>query len=112
MDIGNIVSKTKIEIENFKICDSLECVNEELPTLIIGRKLSKELLGENISILHKKISNNIYWTFDKTERKSEFESDLELLDILQSSYAAVATTLNKYDNNNYYNNYYYHCYYY
>ena len=78
MDIGNIVSKTKIEIENFKICDSLECVNEELPTLIIGRKLSKELLGNNISILHKKISNNIYWTFDKTERKSEFESDLEL----------------------------------
>lgn len=78
MNIGNIVSKSKIEVENFKICESIECINEELPTLIIGRKLSKELLGDNISILHKKISSNIYWTFDKTERKSEFESDLEL----------------------------------
>jgi len=77
MNIGNIVSKAKIEIENFKICDSLECVNEELPTLIIGRKLSKEILGDNISIIHKKISNKLYWTFDKTERKSEFETDLE-----------------------------------
>jgi hypothetical protein len=77
MNIGNIVSKTKIEIENFKICESLECINEELPTLIIGRKLSKELLGEGISIIHKKVSNKLFWTFDKTERKSEYESDIE-----------------------------------
>lgn len=77
MNIGNIVSKSKIEFENFKICESLECINEELPTLIIGRKLSKELLGDDISIIHKKVTNKLFWTFDKTERKSEFESDIE-----------------------------------
>ena len=77
MNIGNIVTKTKLNVDNFNVCDDLESINKELPTLIIGRKLSKELLGEGISIIHKNISNNLFWTFDKTERKSDFESDFE-----------------------------------
>ncbi len=77
MNIGNIVTKTKLNVDNFNVCDDLESINKELPTLIIGRKLSKELLGEGISIIHKNISNNLFWTFDKTERKSDFEIDFE-----------------------------------
>lgn len=77
MIIGNIVTKSKIEVENFKICDVFESINEELPTLIVGWKLAKEIYGEDISILHKKIKNNLFWTFDKTERKSEYELDFE-----------------------------------
>lgn len=78
MNIGNIVCNTKIEIENFNVFNNLERINNELPTLIVGRKLCKELLGEGISIIHKKINTKLFWTFDKTERKSEFESDLEI----------------------------------
>lgn len=77
MNIGNIVTKTKLNVDNFNVCDDLESINKGLPTLIIGRKLSKELLGEGISIIHKNISNNLFWTFDQTERKSDFESDFE-----------------------------------
>ena len=77
MNIGNIVTKSKIEVENFNICKDLECIDETLPTIIVGWKFTKELLGNDISILHKTINKKLFWTFDSKERKSEFEIDLE-----------------------------------
>ena len=78
MNIGNIVTKSKILLENFNVYNDLSLVDNDLPTIIIGWKTTKEIMGEGVSILHKKINNNLFWTFDKTERKSEFEIDLDL----------------------------------
>lgn len=77
MYIGNIVTDSKIEYENFKIYRNLEDINDDLPTLIIGWGKVKELFGDTISILHKKISNKVFWTFNPKEKKSEYEIDLE-----------------------------------
>lgn len=77
MNVGNIVTNSKIEIENFKVCDKLETIDKNLPTLIIGWENTKKLLGENVSILHKQIDNFTYWTFSTKERKSEYEIDLD-----------------------------------
>lgn len=77
MNVGNIVTNSKIEIENFKVCDKLETIDKNLPTLIIGWENTKKLLGENVSILHKQIDNFTYWTFSTKERKSEYEVDLD-----------------------------------
>jgi len=78
MYIGNIVTDNIIKDNNFKVCTSIDLIDETLPTLIIGWKLVKEMYGDNVSILHKKINQRTYWTFNKRERKIDFENDLEL----------------------------------
>jgi len=77
MYVGNIVSSLKIEEENFNICSDLDTIDNDLPTLIIGWDNAKEFVGENISILHKKINQKLYWTFNEKERKVDFEVDFE-----------------------------------
>ena len=78
MYIGNIVTDNIIKDSDFKVCTSIDLIDETLPTLIIGWKLVKEMYGDNVSILHKKINQRTYWTFNKRERKIDFENDLEL----------------------------------
>jgi hypothetical protein len=77
MYIGNIITSSKIEQENFKICKTFDEIDENLPTLIIGWSQTKELFGDDVSILHKKINDKLFWTFSGKERKSEYESDLD-----------------------------------
>lgn len=48
-----------------------------LPTLIIGWDNTSKLFEGSVSILNKKIDNNLYWTFSPKERKSIFINDVE-----------------------------------
>lgn len=77
--LGSIVTKKNIK-ENIgfvEIVNDIECVNDKTkPILIIGYKEAK-LLYPNISILEKKISNNIFWTFSKNEKKYEYDKDIK-----------------------------------
>ena len=77
MYVGNIVTDFKIENENFKISNKLEDTDTNLPTLIIGWKNIKEIMGDKVSILHKQINNRLFWTFSPKERKAEYETDLD-----------------------------------
>ena len=69
--LGSIVSKRKIK-ENIgfvEVVNDINAVNDKTkPILIIGYNEAKTLYP-NISILDKRIDNNIYWTFGKTEKK-------------------------------------------
>ena len=71
MYIGNIVTSSNLELENFKICRKLDTVDDRLPTLIIGWDKTKELVEDRVSILHKQINPKLFWTFTTKERKSE-----------------------------------------
>lgn len=79
MYIGRIVTKSK-NIETIDFVDITQNFNKEnnsIPTLIIGKKNAEEIYGkENIHVLDKKITDNVYWTFGKLERRNEHESDL------------------------------------
>ena len=77
MYVGNIVTSLKLEEENFNICSDLDSIDNDLSTLIIGWDNAKEFIGANISIIHKKVNQKLYWTFSKKERKVDFEVDLE-----------------------------------
>ena len=77
MYVGNIVIDSKIEEENFNICSDLDTIDNDLPTLIIGWELTKNIVGDDISILHKKINQRLYWTFNQKERKVDYEVDFE-----------------------------------
>ncbi len=63
MYLGNIVTSSKIEDTNFKVCRKVETIKEGLPTLIVGWDKTKEIYGDRVSILHKQIDENTYRTF-------------------------------------------------
>jgi len=91
MYLGNIVTDEKLNIEYYNICNDIDNIDETLPTLIIGWKKTKSIIGEgNVSILHKKINEKLYWTFDSKERKSDMDLDLETF---------INVCVNKYGNN-------------
>jgi hypothetical protein len=76
MYVGNIISSSAIEEENFKVCEDINDSDMSLPILIIGWKQTKNMYGDDVSILHKKIKDNLFWTFSPSERKVEFEEDI------------------------------------
>ncbi len=76
MNIGNIVSSSVIKEENFNLFDEIESIDNSLPTLIIGWNKIKEIFGNKISILNKKISYNLFWTFLPKERRVDYDDDI------------------------------------
>lgn len=81
MCIGTIVTKSKNVDTNSFVCvtDNFDISSGiTMPTLIVGKKLAQHICGcENIHLLDRKISDNLYWTFAKTEQRSEYEKDLK-----------------------------------
>ena len=78
--LGYVVSERKID----DLKDYVGCVNDisladpTKPILIVGLKAAKEYCGEKFSILNKQISDNVWWTFKKTEKRQDFERDILL----------------------------------
>ncbi len=74
--VGNIISKESITgvPNNFGIYQ--EVPTTEIPNLIIGWELTKTLYPQ-ASILKKKITDNVYWTFSSVEKRNIFENDLK-----------------------------------
>jgi len=85
INVGNIVSENELTSipNNFKILNFNDWEDNGLPTLFIGWENTKKLLPQS-SILNKKISNNIYWTFSSAEKRTIFENDLK--SFIQKSY--------------------------
>ena len=74
--IGNIITKSAINLGKFfNVTKTLEDIDVSLPTLIVGWKEVKEYFP-NQDILKKEVSDNIFWTFSKKEKRHRFESDL------------------------------------
>ena len=81
MYLGRIITKSKnVETIDFVdvTYDKSLVENCTIPTLTIGKKNAIELVGkENVHFLDKKIRDNLYWTFAKTEQRNEYEHDLK-----------------------------------
>lgn len=92
MYIGNILTSSKIEDDNFKICRKLDTIDDSLPTLIVGWEKTKEIYGDSVSILHKKIDDKTQWTFSTKERKVDYDKDLE--SFISSCYSNVGKDVN------------------
>ena len=80
MYLGRIITKSKkLPVLDFiEITSDTGKITNEIPTLIIGRKIAEEFYGKDkIKVLNKKIEKNIYWTFAKNERRNDFEEELK-----------------------------------
>ena len=79
--VGNIISNEGVTgiPQNFNVLTMEEYLNadgNDLPTLIIGWELAKTNF-DKASILRKKISDGLYWTFNTSEKRGVFEDDLK-----------------------------------
>lgn len=52
-------------------------VDSTKPVLVIGYKRAKEILGDKFNILDKNISKNVSWTFKKTEKRIDYDEDID-----------------------------------
>jgi hypothetical protein len=92
MYIGNIITSSKIEDDNFKVCRKLETIDDSLPTLIVGWEKTKEIYGDKVSILHKKIDDKTQWTFTTKERKVDYDKDIE--SFMSKCYSNIGKDIN------------------
>lgn len=76
--LANIITnskKIKFDLPVNK-CSDFTCIDESLPTLIIGYENAKKYIND-FNILKKFYpKQNIYWTFKRTERGIDYETDL------------------------------------
>ena len=77
--IGYIVTKNKVNniLPCIKIVSSFSGIEDKTkPILIIGLEEAKKH-ASSFSILQKQISDNIFWTFGKREKRTDYEKDIE-----------------------------------
>lgn len=74
--LGNIVdiNEKTVYDEIFNKVSSYDCIDPELPTLVIGMDLAKEIVP-NFSVLNR-INGDLWWTFTRKERRSDNSEDL------------------------------------
>ena len=75
--LGYIVTDRVIKnVKDFVgVVDDISLADPTKPILIVGLDLAKKYI-ENFSILDKKVNDKLFWTFKKTERRVDFENDL------------------------------------
>lgn len=76
MKFGNIVSPTEISVsDDFNVVKSMDLTIQGLPTLIIGWDYIKKTYPD-YNIITRKLDENLYWTFKKTENRGQHEEDI------------------------------------
>ena len=76
MLIANIVSATNVNVScDFNVVNSLDQTVQGIPTLIIGWDYVKTKYP-NYNIINRKLDENLYWTFKKTEKRELHDEDI------------------------------------
>jgi hypothetical protein len=76
--LGYIVSDLKIKnLKGFvEQVNDVSLVDSTKPTLFVGIENARKNI-KDFSILNKKYENNVFWTFKKTEKRVDFEKDID-----------------------------------
>jgi hypothetical protein len=76
MIIGNIVSESKIIAPTeLNIVESIDEIDNNFPTLIVGWDFVEKKYPD-YDITNRKISNRLFWTFKRSEKRDSHEEDL------------------------------------
>ena len=75
--LGYIVTDRKINnVKDFvEVVNDISLTDSTKPVLLVGLENAKKNI-ENFSILNKKVNDNLFWTFKKTEKRVDFENDI------------------------------------
>ena len=76
--LGYVVSKSRIKnkVDYISYVSDFESVEKDKPCLIVGLSDARKIASDKFSILRKRIDDNLFWTFGRTEKRDEFEVDL------------------------------------
>lgn len=76
--LGYIVSDKKINnVKGFvEVVNDISLADTTKPVLLVGLENAKKNI-KNFSILDKKVNDNLFWTFKKTEKRVDFENDID-----------------------------------
>ena len=78
MKIANIVTSNKVDVtSDINVVKDLKDIIEGIPTLVTSYKWVSSNY-DDYEIYDKKINDNLYWTFARTERRDIFATDVEL----------------------------------
>ena len=76
MKIANIVSRQNVNIsQEFNVVDSMDNIIHGLPTLILGFDYVNKHYPD-FDVMERKLSDNLYWTVKRTEKRDKYEEDL------------------------------------
>jgi tetrahydromethanopterin S-methyltransferase subunit G len=91
--IGNILIDNKLKVDdNFNVVDSFDELIEGIPTLIIGLDNANKL-NKKLNYVDRKIDNNTFWTFSKSEKRMLFEDDIFYF--IENSYKSLINVIFK-----------------
>jgi len=77
MKIANIVTSNKVDVtDDINVVKELSDIIEGIPTLVTSY-IWVSTNYDDYEIFDKKIEENLYWTFARTERRDIFASDVE-----------------------------------
>lgn len=94
MKIGNIVSTSSVSVsEDFNVVQSLDEIIQGLPTLIIGWDYVKKNYPD-YDVTNRKLSDNLFWTVKKTEKRDIYEEDLFYF--IRNTYEGLVKGINYY----------------
>ena len=86
MKIANIVTVNSLEVnDNINIVDNIDNIIQGLPTLVTSYDWVKDNY-DDYDFYDKKLNDDLYWTFAKTERRDIFYSDIEDFITIAASY--------------------------
>jgi hypothetical protein len=92
MKLANIVTTTNVDVPNhFNVVKSMDDIIQGIPTLIIGWDYIKKNYPD-YNILDRRIGNDIYWTFKKTEKRDLHEEDI--YNFIQKIYSDITKKIN------------------
>lgn len=76
MKIANIVSLNKVNVsDEFNVVKTIDEIIPNLPTLVIGFDWVNKRYPD-FDIKNKKLADNLYWTFKKTENRDKHDEDI------------------------------------
>ena len=78
--VARIITKSK-NVDTFKfitVTVNKENINPNVPTLIIGKETALTVYPkEKIHIRNRNIEGKVWWTYARTEKRDEYESDIK-----------------------------------
>lgn len=76
--LGYIISKSKLrDVADFiEVTDDVSKLNGEKPAIMVGLEMARNNVS-NFSIIKKTIGTNKFWTFGKTEKRTDYETDIK-----------------------------------
>ena len=76
--LGYIVSKRQIRgLRGFVECvDDVSKADSTKPMLLVGIDVAKAY-SKDFSMVEKRLADNVFWTYGKTEKRVEYEKDID-----------------------------------